>query len=128
MKISKRGEYALRALIDLGIAKELGRGLVQITELAAQERLSIKFLEQILTQLKEAGYVESKRGRYGVYSLKMPGRPHPLWQRHPVHRRPARPHRLRQPDGLQTMHLPGRRSLRPAHAHARCAQHHSEYP
>lgn len=72
MKISKRGEYALRALIDIGIAKELGRELVQINELAEQENLPIKFLEQIFTQLKEAGYVESKRGRYGGYSLKMP--------------------------------------------------------
>jgi len=61
MKISKRGEYALRALIDIGIAKELGRELVQIGELASQERLPVKFLEQILTQLKEAGYVDSKR-------------------------------------------------------------------
>jgi Rrf2 family protein len=72
MKISKRGEYALRALIDIGIAKELGRDLVQIGELATQERLPVKFLEQILTQLKEAGYVESKRGKYGGYHLKMP--------------------------------------------------------
>jgi Rrf2 family protein len=72
MKISKRGEYALRALIDIGIAKELGRDLVQIGELATQERLPIKFLEQILTQLKEAGYVDSKRGKYGGYHLKMP--------------------------------------------------------
>jgi len=72
MKISKRGEYALRALIDIGIAKELGRELIRINELAEQERLPIKFLEQILTQLKEAGYVDSKRGRYGGYFLKMP--------------------------------------------------------
>jgi Rrf2 family protein len=72
MKISKRGEYALRALIDIGIAKELGRELVQIGELASQERLPVKFLEQILTQLKEAGYVESKRGKYGGYFLRMP--------------------------------------------------------
>jgi Rrf2 family protein len=72
MKISKRGEYALRALIDIGIAKELGRDLVQINELAAQERLPVKFLEQILTQLKESGYVDSKRGKYGGYHLKMP--------------------------------------------------------
>jgi len=71
MKISKRGEYALRALIDIGIAKELGRDLVQIGELATQERLPVKFLEQILTQLKEAGYVDSKRGKYGGYHLKM---------------------------------------------------------
>jgi Rrf2 family protein len=72
MRISKRGEYALRALIDIGIAKELGRDLVQIGELASQERLPVKFLEQILTQLKEAGYVDSKRGKYGGYLLKMP--------------------------------------------------------
>jgi Rrf2 family protein len=72
MKISKRGEYALRALIDIGIAKELGRELVQIGELATQERLPVKFLEQILTQLKEAGYVDSKRGKYGGYFLRMP--------------------------------------------------------
>jgi Rrf2 family protein len=72
MKISKRGEYALRALIDIGIAKELGRDLVQIGELASQERLPVKFLEQILTQLKQAGYVDSKRGKYGGYFLRMP--------------------------------------------------------
>ena len=71
MKISNRGEYALRALIDTGFAKELGRELVRINELAEQERPPVKFLEQILTQLKEAGYVDSKRGKYGGYYLKM---------------------------------------------------------
>lgn len=45
MKISKRGEYALRALIDLGIASELGWPMLQISELASKERLPIKFLE-----------------------------------------------------------------------------------
>jgi Rrf2 family protein len=72
MKISKRGEYAMRALIDIGIARELGRELVQINELAAQERLPVKFLEQILTQLKEAGFVASKRGKLGGYFLAKP--------------------------------------------------------
>ena len=47
MKISKRGEYALRALIDLGIASELGWPMLQISELASKEKLPIKFLEQI---------------------------------------------------------------------------------
>lgn len=70
MKLSKRGEYALRALIDLGLAHSLGRPLVQIAELASQENLPIKFLEQILTQLKEAGYVQSKRGKLGGYFLR----------------------------------------------------------
>ena len=69
MNLSKRGEYALRALIDLGIATELGWPLLQTTQLAAKERLPIKFLEQIFTQLKAAGYVKSKRGKLGGYSL-----------------------------------------------------------
>ena len=72
MKLSKRGEYALRALIDLGIASELGWPMLQISELASKEKLPIKFLEQIFTQLKTAGYVESKRGKFGGYSLARP--------------------------------------------------------
>ncbi len=69
MKLSKRGEYALRALIDLGIAAELGQPLLQARELARKEKLPVKFLEQILTQLKAAGYVSSKRGKLGGYFL-----------------------------------------------------------
>lgn len=72
MNLSKRSEYALRALIDLGIARELGRPILQVTELAAKEKLPIKFLEQILTQLRLAGYVETKRGKAGGYSLAKP--------------------------------------------------------
>ncbi len=72
MKLSKRGEYALRALIDLGIASELGWPMLQITELATKEKLPIKFLEQIFTQLKAAGYVKSRRGKFGGYSLARP--------------------------------------------------------
>jgi len=69
MNLSKRSEYALRALIDLGIARELGRPILQVSELAAKEKLPVKFLEQILTQLRLAGYVETKRGKFGGYSL-----------------------------------------------------------
>jgi Rrf2 family protein len=72
MKLSKRGEYALRALIDLGIASELGWPMLQISELATKEKLPIKFLEQIFTQLKAAGYVKSRRGKFGGYSLALP--------------------------------------------------------
>ena len=72
MKLSKRGEYALRALIDLGIATELGRPIIQVSELAAKEKLPIKFLEQIFTQLKASGFVVSKRGKLGGYSLARP--------------------------------------------------------
>src|SRR5204863_7324833 len=72
MKLSKRGEHALRSLIDLGIAAELGWPMLQITELASKEKLPMKFLEQIFTQLKAAGYVKSRRGKFGGYSLARP--------------------------------------------------------
>jgi len=72
MKLSKRGEYALRALIDLGIASELGWPMLQVSELAAKEKLPIKFLEQIFMQLKAGRYVKSRRGKFGGYSLARP--------------------------------------------------------
>src|SRR5205823_13188325 len=74
MKLSKRGEYALRALIDLGIAQELGFSILQASELARKEKLPVKFLEQILAQLKLGGYVKSTRGKLGGYSLAKPMR------------------------------------------------------
>ena len=72
MRMSKRGEYALRAMIDLGVARELGRPILQIGELARRENLPVKFLEAILVQLKEFGYLESKRGKRGGYLLAQP--------------------------------------------------------
>jgi Rrf2 family protein len=72
MKVSKKGEYALRALIDLGIATEVGRPLIQVAELADSERIPVKFLEQIMQLLKEAGFVESRRGKFGGYRLFRP--------------------------------------------------------
>lgn len=69
VKLSKKGEYALRSLIDLGIASEVGRSLVQVSELAEKERIPVKFLEQIMQLLKEHGYVESQRGKFGGYRL-----------------------------------------------------------
>jgi Rrf2 family protein len=72
MKLSKKGEYALRSLINLGIAREVGRPLVRVSELAENEQLPIKFLEQILQALKEAGFVASARGKFGGYRLARP--------------------------------------------------------
>lgn len=74
MKLSKKGEYALRSLIILGIAAEMNRKLVQVSELAESEQLPVKFLEQILHILKEAGIVESQRGKFGGYRLARPAR------------------------------------------------------
>lgn len=72
MKLSKKGEYALRSLINLGIAAEVGRKLVQVSELAESDQLPVKFLEQILQELKESGIVESHRGKFGGYRLAKP--------------------------------------------------------
>lgn len=72
MKLSKRGEYALRTLINLGIAAEVKRSLVQVAELADNERLPAKFLEQIMQDLKEVGFIESERGKFGGYRLARP--------------------------------------------------------
>ena len=72
MKLSKRGEYALRSLINLGIATKVGRSLVRVTELAKAEDLPVKFLEQVMQQLREAGYVQSVRGKHGGYRLGKP--------------------------------------------------------
>jgi len=72
MKLSKRGEYALRSLINLGIAAKVGRSLVRVTELARAEDMPVKFLEQVIQQLREAGFVESVRGKHGGYRLARP--------------------------------------------------------
>jgi Rrf2 family protein len=47
----------------------MGRPLLQVNELASKEDLPVKFLEQILMQLKAAGYLESRRGKHGGYLL-----------------------------------------------------------
>jgi Rrf2 family protein len=72
MKLSKRGEYALRAIIDLGVAQELGRPRVSMSELSNKEQIPATFLEQIMSQLRTAGYVTSARGIRGGYSLARP--------------------------------------------------------
>jgi Rrf2 family protein len=68
MKVSKRGLYALKALIHLAEAYE--RGLVRIHEIAEQEEIPEKFLEGILVTLKNARLVASERGRQGGYRLR----------------------------------------------------------
>jgi Rrf2 family protein len=72
MKISKKAEYGLRALINLGIAHEVGLPKVSAAVLAQADNLPLKFLEQIFIQLKEAGYVDTQRGKGGGYFISKP--------------------------------------------------------
>ncbi len=72
MRLSKRGEYALRALLDLTMAHALDRPLVPLTALSEAQRIPATFLEQILIDLRQAGFLMSTRGKYGGYSLAKP--------------------------------------------------------
>lgn len=72
MHLSKKAEYALRATINLGIAAEVGRGPVSGSELAETNRLPLKFVERILHELRDAGIVDTHRGKFGGYSLAKP--------------------------------------------------------
>ena len=65
MNLSKRGEYALRTLIRLGVAQRMGREVVSVSVLAESEKVPCKFLENILAELRQAGIVGSKRGKQG---------------------------------------------------------------
>lgn len=71
MKLSKRGEYGLRAMIDLADRMSESE-VVQIKDLAKREQIPVKFLEQILLTLKNAGLLQSKMGVGGGYYLARP--------------------------------------------------------
>jgi Rrf2 family protein len=70
MKLSVRGEYALRALLVLGL--RYGEGVTSIEAVSRQQNIPKKFLEQILNDLKALGAVESRRGAAGGYRLARP--------------------------------------------------------
>lgn len=67
MKLSKKGEYALRAMVQLTL--NYSKGPLRIGYISEQEKIPKKFLESILVELKKAGLVESTRGLEGGYEL-----------------------------------------------------------
>ena len=67
MRISVKGEYALQAIFDL--ACQTSGEPVRIADIARRQRIPQKFLELILAGLKQAGFVESRRGAEGGYLL-----------------------------------------------------------
>jgi Rrf2 family protein len=67
MRLSRRSEYGLRALIDL--VRHEGGGPIALATLAERNRLPAKFLEQIMATLKHAGIVRTKLGAHGGYAL-----------------------------------------------------------
>ncbi len=71
MRLSRRGEYGMRAMVDLA-TWEGENEIVQIKEIAEREHIPAKFLEQILLTLKNAGLLHSKMGIGGGYYLAKP--------------------------------------------------------
>ena len=67
MKLSTKGRYGLRAMVDLAVTCE--EGPVPIQAIAKRQDLSEKYLEQLLGMLKKAGLVKSIRGNQGGYQI-----------------------------------------------------------
>lgn len=67
MKISTKGRYALRLMVDLALHSE--GNYIPLKEIAVRQGISDKYLEQIIIQLNKAGYVKSIRGAQGGYQL-----------------------------------------------------------
>jgi Rrf2 family protein len=70
MRLTRRTDYALRVLVFL--VESMGRGPVPIGELAARNDVPKRFLEQIMLDLKQAGWVTSRAGVRGGYELAKP--------------------------------------------------------
>ena len=70
MRISARGEYAIKAVLDLALHHD--RGLIPIQEVAARQGIPQRYLEQVLLALRRAGVLASKRGSSGGYHLTKP--------------------------------------------------------
>ena len=67
MKISTKGRYSLRMLLDL--AEHKGRGFIALKSIAERQGISKKYLEQIITLLNSSGILRANRGSQGGYTL-----------------------------------------------------------
>ncbi len=66
--LSKKTQYAFRALTEL--AENYGKGPILISDISRRKKVPLKFLENILNELKKANFLESKKGKGGGYILK----------------------------------------------------------
>ena len=70
MRISAKGEYAIKAMVDLALHE--GRDLQPIQDIAARQGIPQRYLEQVLLQLKRSGFPYARRGPAGGYRLSRP--------------------------------------------------------
>ncbi len=67
MRVSSKGDYGVRALIEL--AHHYGEGPIQSSEIAARQQIPEPYLDQLLTSLRRAGFIRSTRGPQGGHQL-----------------------------------------------------------
>ncbi len=67
MRITTRSRYGTRMMVELAVHHE--KGPVQLGEIARRQKLSVKYLEQLIIPLKKAGLIKSHRGARGGYAL-----------------------------------------------------------
>ncbi|HEV3347968.1 MAG TPA: Rrf2 family transcriptional regulator [Methylomirabilota bacterium] len=70
MRISAKGEYAIKAMVDLALHD--GPDLQPIQDIAARQSIPQRYLEQVLLQLKRSGFLYARRGSSGGYRLSRP--------------------------------------------------------
>lgn len=69
MKISTRGRYALRLMVDLAMNAKDDDTYISMKAISERQEISYKYLEQIIPVLSRAGFVQSTRGKQGGYHL-----------------------------------------------------------
>jgi Rrf2 family cysteine metabolism transcriptional repressor len=70
MKLSTKGRYGTRAMIDIALYKESGSTLLK--DISSRQGISLKYLDHILSSLRKAGLIKNVRGKGGGYSLTRP--------------------------------------------------------
>ena len=72
MRLTTKSRYGTRLLLDLAIYAK--KGPVPLGDVAKRQKISVKYLEQLIRKLKKAGYIKSQRGPFGGHMLaKLPG-------------------------------------------------------
>ncbi len=67
MKLSTKGRYAVRAMLELAV--EYGNGPIMLREIARRQEISVRYLERMMAAMVAAGLVRSIRGQHGGFSL-----------------------------------------------------------
>jgi len=73
MRVSQKCQYAIRAIFEL--AKHYGEGTLKTADIAKAQAIPARFLEVILSELRQAAFVESRRGKAGKKAISLPTPP-----------------------------------------------------